>query len=59
MDSFTHFFHFDTTEKLLMLDEIYCLGINPQIPSLDPPLGDTHEYKKDEMTVIFEKYAIA
>ena len=23
----------------MMLDEIYWLGINPQIPSLDPPLA--------------------
>ena len=38
MDSFTHFFHFDTTEKIIEVDENYRLGINPQIPSLDPPL---------------------
>ena len=37
MDSFTHFFTLAQQKKLLMLDEIYWLGINPQIPSLDRP----------------------
>ena len=35
VDSCTHFFHFDTTEKII---GNYWLGISPQIPSLDQAL---------------------
>ena len=49
---YTLFSLWHNRKKLLMLDENYWLGINPQIPSLDPPLlqhrdGGVHRKRKN------------